>query len=353
LESRRQYLVFFALVAIVAAVGFVFARRSSAPPSSALSAIPDDAWLVLSVDVDALRASGLGAAVQSTRAAGTSGFGALADQCGFDPLEHVRDLVVASPEGGETGDFGVVFETDVSQGDLSACATKVITARGGTPQAKSRAGFEIIEDGTNAGHARLAYRTGGPYLVGRGEWLDRMIDRAAGPAAPTESATAAEHVDLRKTLVARAGKPAVLLTAVLPKGLRERLKGELSAELGSEGDTAYASVLSIEAAGLAVTTGRATTTLEADLRCETPSACDAVKTVLERKLAAFSRSVGRTAEGSGRNETVGVRLVGLGPLLDSLRLDLHGATLSLAAKAPTDELGAAVARALPGVAPPP
>jgi hypothetical protein len=350
LDSRRQYLVFFALVALVATAGFFLARRSP-PGAAALSVVPDDAWLVLSVDVEALRASGLAASLKTAGSPGPSGLGAIATQCGFDPVARLRSVVVASPEGGDRGDFGVVFEADVSEADLSACATKVITERAGKPVTRSRSGFQIVEDASDEGHASLAYRSGGPFLVGRGEWLDRMIDRAARPPpASSESTTAAEHADLRRALTERASresgsKPALVLTTVLPKDLRERLKSELGAEsaappAGDGADRTNTSVLSVEAAGVAVTTGPpgSTTRLDADLRCDTASACDEVKGVLSRKRDALSRSAGF--------------LIGLGALLDSLRVDPHGASLSLAANAPTDDLAKALARALPLIAAP-
>ncbi len=332
MDSLRPYVVFFALVAGICAAAF-FLGRPPAPRSTALSVVPDDAWLVLTVDVEALRSSGLPSAVKTSGA--PSSLGALAGQCGFDPLERLRDLVVASPEGGEKGDFGVVFEADVSQEDLSACATKVIAARGGKPAIRSRGGFQVIEDESDEGHARVAYRAGGPFLVGRGAWLDRMVDRAAQPSPVPSGANAAGHAALRVALKARAGNPAVLATAVLPKDLRERLKSELGTELTGEGDRAYTSVLSVEGAGFALSTGPpgSTTSLDAELRCETASACDEVKAVIERKRAAFASNIG-------------VRLVGLGPVLDSLHVEAHGASLSLTASAPTDELGHALVRLL-------
>jgi hypothetical protein len=288
--------------------------------------VPEDAWLVVTVDVESLRRSGLAEPLAASGAVGGLG------QCGFDPLARVHEIVIASPEGGEKGDFGLAFRADASQEELQQCADKVIAARGGKPLTRSRAGFSVIEDSSDPGHARVAYREGGPVLVGRGEWLDRMIDLAARSSRSREAGST--HSELRASL-SHGGTPAVLLTAILPKDLRERLKGELGAEPGTEADRAYASVLSVQAAGAALTTGPAgsTTTMEAELRCETPSACDEVKGVIERKRAAFSRSAG-------------ARLIGLGQLLDSLHVEARGASLSLVARAPTDELAQALGRVL-------
>ena len=327
-EPRRSYVVFFALVTLVAAAGVFLARRSM-PATSVLAVVPADAWLVVTVDVRAIRASGLAPPLASAWSPAAAGLGDIPGKCGFDPLERLNEIVLASPEGGEKGDFGLAFQADVPQGALSACANKVISARGGTPATSSRAGYAVIEDSSDTGHARLAYREGGPLLVGRGEWLDRMIDRASARAG---QAAAGAHVELGAALSRGATAPAMVLTAVLPRELRQRLKGELGVE---PEDGTYASVLSVEAAGIAMTTGPAgsTTGFAAELRCETASACEEVKRVLERRRTAFSRNVG-------------AHLVGLGPLLDSVRFEQQGAILSIFAQAPTDDLAEALGRVL-------
>ena len=77
-------------------------------------------------------------------------------------------MVVTSPENGERGDFGVAFTGDFTQDELTQCAENVIRARGGTPSRRRRGAFTLVEDTGDAGHARLAYREGGPFLVGSG-----------------------------------------------------------------------------------------------------------------------------------------------------------------------------------------
>ena len=121
----------------------------------------------------------------------------------------------------------------------------------------------------------------------------------------------------------------------------------MRAELGGEGEKSFAGVLGVSAVGLAVGTGGpgSTTDLTVEMHCESASACDEVDKLVERKRLAFSRDMG-------------VRLVGLGPLLDSLAVASHGVTLSASASAPTDDLARAVQRVLDfrsrlGGAPPP
>lgn len=152
-----------------------------------LRAAPDDAWLVLTVDVAAARPllelllqSGGGFA-GVTRAAG---LGSLSGACGFDPVPHIRELMVAMPEGGERGDFGVAFSADLTVEQLARCARKAIGARGGTPSTGARGGFVVIGDASAPDQARLAYRDGGPFLVGRGAWLGAIIDAAGRSGRP-------------------------------------------------------------------------------------------------------------------------------------------------------------------------
>lgn len=337
LTPRRQYLLFFGLVVGVAVAGYVVGhpRRSV----GLLDAVPPGAWLVVTVDVAAVRASPIAQPLLAV-GAGTSlpGLGRLSDACGFDPVSRMKQLLVTAPESGERGDFGVAFTGDFTRDELARCAEKAIRARGGSPATSTHGAFTTVEDTADAKHARVAYRQGGPFLVGRGAWLDAMVDAVEGEGRRPSP----EHAALRAALASRRAGPeqALVLTALLPSALRERLKGELGAELGeeevrSEADKAAVGVLAVSQAGVALRTGSAgsTTELAAELRCETPAACDEVKSLVERKRLAFSRELA-------------VRLLGLGPLLDSLKIEARGSELSASASAPTDDLARAVQRAL-------
>ncbi len=336
---------------MVAALLFVSLRTSrthSREAAGVLRAAPDDAWLVLTFDVAAarplleplLRSGGISGA---TRAAG---LGSLSDACGFEPLEHLRDLMVAVPEGGERGgsgerdedgergDFGVAFSADLTVQQLAACARKAIAARGGAPVASARGDFVVIGDASAPDQARLAYRDGGPFLVGRGSWLDAMVD-AAGRASRAPS----PHDILRATL-APAGAPAraLVVTALLPKSLRERVRAETDAGPGGR----FAGVLGVERAGAAVTTSEALTAVEVDLRCETAAACSDVKELIER---------GRR----GLSGDFAARLMGLGPLIDGLSVDAATpGSLFVRTRAPTRDVAEILERLwtrLPGRSP--
>ena len=327
----RQYLLFIVLVALVVAAGFGIGRVRSPGGrrvDPVLAAMPRDAWLVVTVDVAALRQSPVAAPLVKSATA-VPGLGSLADACGFDPLAHLTELAVCSPEGGERGDFGLAFAGDLGKDELARCADKVIRARGGQPSTSVHDAFTVLEDGADATHTRVAYREGGPFLVGRGAWLDAMMAAAGGKDPGPSSA----HVALRERL-GEAGEthPTLLLTALLPSTLRQRLKAEVT---DPAQEREYASVLSVDQAGLALTTGPSgsTTRVAAQLHCESADACAEVQRLVDKKRLALSRDFG-------------VRLVGLGPLLDSLTMHADGASLSLDTSAPTDALTKAVERVL-------
>lgn len=320
------------LVALIVAAGFGIGRVRSPALRRAdpvLAAIPRDAWLVVTVDVAALRQSPVAGPLLKSEAA-VPGLGSLADACGFDPVARLTELAVCSPEGGERGDFGLAFAGDLGKDELARCADKVIRARGGRPSTSLQGAFTVLEDAADATHTRVAYRDGGPFLVGRGAWLDAMIAAAGSEDAGPGSGDA--HAALRKNLAVGDTHPTLVLTALLPSALRQRLKAEVT---DPAQEREYASVLSVDEAGLALTTGPAgsTTRLAARLHCETVDACAEVQRLIEQKRMALSRDFG-------------VRLVGLGPLLDSLTLRADGTSLSLSASAPTDALTKAVERVM-------
>jgi hypothetical protein len=201
-------------VGTVRAIGRSRARPRE--PTGALLAAPGDAWLVLTVDVVAARPlveplfRDGGRLATATRAAG---LGSLSDACEFDPLPHLRELMVAVPEGGDRGEFGVAFSADLAMDELVACARKTIRARDGSPSTRPQGSFLVIGDERAPDQAHLAYHQGGPFRVGRGAWLEAMIEAAAAlrPRVP------AEHEALRSALAPPGGPPrALTVTALLP-----------------------------------------------------------------------------------------------------------------------------------------
>jgi len=334
LTQRRQYLLFFGLIAAVVVLAYVVGRPR--PSNGLLDAVPADAWLVVTVDVAALRQSPVAKPVlQGGEKTGIPGLGALTANCGFDPLAKLKEVAIASPESGERGDFGVAFSGDFTRDELAACANNTIKARGGAPTTSTRGRFTVVEDTGDALHSRVAYRDGGPFLVGRGAWLDAMMDAVDGKGPRMRP----EHARLRGALAPAKGAPprAIVLTAMLPSSLRSRLKSEMTAEVGDEtkANATFGAILGVNEVGLAVSTGGegSTTDLTAQLQCDTAPMCDDVKGFLERKRFALAKDLT-------------IRLVGLGPLLDSFAVESHGPSLSATARAPSDDLARGLQRAL-------
>jgi hypothetical protein len=325
-------------------VAWLVAHGGGVGGGSARVAVPEDAFLVLSVDVRALGASPLAEAVVGKDGGGglVGGVDAITESCGFNPLFRLREIVAAVPEGGERGDFGVAATGDMSKDELTRCAETLITKRGGRPVVGTAGTFTVVSDAQDASGdttPKVAFRSGGPFLLGRGAWLTRMIDTVERRVPSIEKS--AEHASLRRALqgmdpMARA----VVATAVLPASLRDRLKAEMAAE-ASRGDArgvdAMAGVLGVASAGIALHAGKAgeDTTLLAELRCETDAACAEVKKLIEKQRFAWSRDFG-------------IRLFGLGPLVDNLAVEAPAGERALHVKTrgPTAELARALERAL-------
>ncbi len=153
--------------------------------TSTLDAVLHDAWLVVTVDVATLRTSPLAQPLLAAGAGKTiPGLGSITDACGFDPFTRLKQLLVTSPEAGERGDFGVAFTGDFTRDELVKCADKIAHANGGSPATSTRGDYTILENTSDPNHTRGAYRDGGPFLVGRGAWLDAMIDAVDGQPPP-------------------------------------------------------------------------------------------------------------------------------------------------------------------------
>jgi hypothetical protein len=115
----------------------------------------------------------------------------------------------------------------------------------------------------------------------------------------------------------------------------------MGAEAQAEGqgeakaNATFAAVLGVSQAGIAVSTGGegSATEITAELSCESPAACEEVKRFLEKKRLSFSKDIG-------------VRLIGLGPLLDSVTVEVQGSRLTAGARASSDDLARGLDRAI-------
>jgi hypothetical protein len=326
LSPRRQYAAFFALVALAVVTALLVAHKRSR--GTVLSAVPRDAWLLATVDVETLRPSPLAQALVGSGGVTIPGLGKVSDACGFEPLARLTEVALVAPEA--EGDFGLAFEGDIGKTELARCAEQVLRVRGGNPSTEPRGSFVVVGDAAEGARARLAYRDGGPFLVGRGQWLATMIDAVDGKAerASPELLALRTHLSGHR---GKAGGPAVVVAALLPRTMRDQLRGEMQ-DPSRESDS-YAAVLSVDRAGFSLETGPSgsTTFLDAELHCESADACAQVKVLIERKRFAASASPA-------------LRLAGLGAAIDSLAVEQNGQTLAVKAEVPTDDLARVAAR---------
>jgi hypothetical protein len=187
-------------------------------------------------------------------------------------------------------------------------------------------------------------RPGGPALLGTGAWLDAMIDAVDGRGPGL--LPAGDHASLRAVLLrSEAGgapsAPALVATVMLPRDARDRVLREMGGDLAGRAVTVASSVLGVRAAGAAVDLGRpgGQAELRAELRCDAPAACDEVRGLLLRERLA-------------RSQDLALRLVGLGPLIDSIDARAEGAALHVSARFPADELGRLARAPTPPTEPP-
>ena len=329
MTTRQKNACVLVAVVVAAIAGAVLAGRGGGAARggpSALDAVPPGTFLVAALDARGLRASAIAAPLASfaSRMGGLRGAEAV---CGFDPLSRLDELVVAIPEAGDSGEFGVAMRTSGPRDDLAECARKVIAERGGDP-AVSREGARIrVADRSVAGSGRpeLVFDDRGRVFLGRGAWLAQMPAGAASPAAAGSA-----HGDLRRAL---GPAPAVAITALLPQALRDRLRREMAEEAAVSDDAgggggrnvAMAGVLGVKAAAIGVSADdHGATELRAELHCETEGDCGAVKRLLEKKRDGWSKDAS-------------LRLVGLGAVVDGLTFTLRGDALVATTRIASDD----------------
>jgi hypothetical protein len=357
-KAPRTDVVVLAALALAAALGIaLLVLRSPGAGADPLAAVPADSFMVVSIDIAALAQSPLGEAIVGelrsdggAQAEALLGVDSIAATCGFDPLPHLRAIAIAIPEGhagdAERGDFGVAASGTLTKDALASCAKAVIAKRGGQPATRQAGSFTVVADGRSGGAgAEVAFREGGPYLVGRGAWLARMIDAADGKVPSTLSAAGDGHAALRADLTTRdTDAEALRITALLPRGLRERLQHEMALEgEGSSGDKRVGEkmnlmegVLGVSSAALGVHAGRPheDTRVIAELVCDSAAACDAVSTLILHTRLRWSGNLA-------------YRMLGLGPLIDNLEVQHPaGAPLIVRTRAPADDLAKLLDRLL-------
>ncbi len=314
MQTRTKNALTFAVITAVFGGALVYVARQKRSPDlgmHALDAIPAGALIVATADLDALRASPVGAPfLREGRE--IPGVGKVKDVCGFDPVDTLSEVALAIPAAGDAGDFGVVATGKLDDEAFLACAAKVIEARGGHAVVTPIGGFRTVRDSAGPGGGEIAVRKGGPLLLGAGSYLRAMIDAADGRAPSIRSSVA--HTQLGKQIEGGSAR----LTVVLSPDLRRTLVDELTAD-----DARDSPAASVVAGALGITLGPRVI-LHGVIACEKADACARFATIL------------KSARDAKANE-YSVRLVGIGTVLEQLTIEPKGELIDLRVELAADQ----------------
>ena len=324
---QRNVLVLLAVLALGALGAWLLAP--SVRERTAVEAIPSGAFLVVTVDVEKARGSSL-----AHDLAQLAEVDQLTSLCGFDPMAHVRTIALGVPEKPD-GVFGVAFTHDLTEEELGKCAERVMSMRSATPHFTQRGSWTVLEQEgviAEATRAKIAYRTGSPVLLARGDYLATMQSALDGQTGRAESDE--DHKSLRKTAI-HPGTFA-LATAVLPKSIRDRIQTEMEGEASLDKKSTMTAVLSVRAVTVSLATRGDAVDAFAELECESEAACLTLRDFLDRRRKSIAQEPA-------------ARFAGISAILDGARIESKGASLDVSISAPEPEMVRA-ARALLGVA---
>lgn len=327
-----------ALIGVGATAAALFLFRSAGSGTSTsdpLRLMPKGSFLVGTLDAGELRKSPLYDALMGKDAmlAPLLGAGALQEACGFDPISRVTKMAVGVPEE-ERGEIGFAAKVEVTRDELEKCSKALTAKRGGRSETKEVGSFVVLSDATAEAKSRIAYGTAGLLVVGKGKWFDTMLATGDGKHPSVEADV--QHAKLRTLITSREGwkTPTLIATAILPSSLRSRLKTEMAAEADGTGGI-MSGVLGVAAVGVGLKAGAAGRAVElsVELDCDSPEACDTVDKLIQKKRLDLSRDLA-------------LRMVGFGPVIDSLQTQRQGAHVRVTASADAEALAGSIERAM-------
>ena len=324
---RRNVLVLLAVLALGGLGAWLLAP--SVRERKAIEAIPSGAFLVVTIDLEKARSSPL-----AHDLAQLADVGEMTELCGFDPVAHVRTLAVGVPEKPD-GVFGIAFTHDLSDDDLGKCAQRMMSLRSATPRFTQHGSWTVLEQEgaiAEATRAKIAYRSGSPVLVARGDYLATMQSALDGQTGRAE--TDADHEKLRKAAT-HPGTIAIA-TAVLPKSIRDRIESEMEGETSPDKKTTMNAVLTVRTVTVSLAARGDALDVFAELECENEAACATLREFLEKKRKSIA------AEPAAR-------FTGIGAILDGARVEAKGAVLDVTLSGAESEMARA-ARAVAAAA---
>jgi hypothetical protein len=315
---------------------FLFRGASSPTVRDPIDAVPKESFLVGTLDVEELRRSPIYEVIPGVKGGG-AGIGSLAsveEACGFDPIKRIERMALTVPEKEGERDYGVIARVKVTRDELQTCKRRLDEKRGSSAptEVTERGDFVVID--TPKG--KLAYGSGDLLVVSKATWFDTILETANGKHAAVKDSK--EHEDLRFALTAREGwrAPTLVITAILPSALRERIKKEMAPEADrEEKDAVMGAVLGVSAVGVAMRAGPPGGHFDARIlmSCDSQKACELVEKLVLKKRLDWSRNLL-------------FRLGGFGPVIDSIETKVTGSRLEVSATANVDSLAGAIERAI-------
>lgn len=335
IKSQRVRVAAIGLFATGAAF-FLFRGASTPTIRDPIEAVPKESFLVGTLDVEELRRSPIYEVIPGAKSggAGIGGLASVEEACGFDPVKRIERLALTVPEKEGERDYGVVARVKVTRDELQTCKRRLDEKRGGgAPSEVKEVGDFVVID-TPKG--KLGYGSGDLLVVSLGAWFDTILETANGKHASIKDAQ--DHSDLRFALTSREGwrAPTLVVTAILPRSLRERIKKEMAPEADrEEKDAVMGAVLGVSAVGVAMRAGPTGGHFDARIlmSCDSQRACELVEKLVLKKRLDWSKNFM-------------YRLAGFGPLIDSLETKVTGARLEVSATANVDSLAGAIDRAI-------
>lgn len=296
------------VTALAAGLGLAALGRTLPSPDlhvPALAALPQGATLVVVARPALLRAKGLWKLPTSSEPA--KQLARIASTCGFDPLEGVDEIAVATPGSARDGAFGVVVSGSFFAAPREACAQRLardrdkVLERGfGGPDRR----FVVLTDTSGDGRATLAL-TDGMLLAGDAAYVAEMMRTLA--SADGSAAVDPTHAGLRRDIAEGA---ALAVSLRLTADTRETIRRELHDPKAPASNIVglFASLRTSPRIGL-----------RGVVACEDEGSAAAMTEVLER--------MAKDAEGS-----LTARFLGLVPLLRSRVVKAEGRGAVIAAE---------------------
>lgn len=311
--QRKRLLLLVPLAAGAAVAAFFLL-----PPRSPIDALPADAFAVLTIDGDAMRASSLA----STFHEYSREFAKLPAGCNVTLSERIDEAALAVAEG--KPELGIALSGKLSEAELIACKEalqKPEAPKGPAPAASAtvtefdHGSFRVSKSDLSGRQMYVAWNRRGPLTLGVGPYTERMLDAVDGKV-PRVGSAGDLHGELRASLKKSAKTRVGALLTVRPTA---KLREEFLEYIPSGSFLERAKPLTtIAAFGLALVPGVKDGEAEflAEARCDDEALCEKIKELVLRQRFEFGKNFA-------------VRLGGFGPVLDNLTVTRDGKRLTV------------------------